>query len=176
MPPRVLQAGDTVRTEYGAWCAGYEAQVQMSAAIPPVSSVNAECAQLARQSYEEGLKNLRPGKTFEEVEAAMTAVLERPGVWATTPQLHSMNPMVCIGRTSVRIENLPGAEAHRDVLRTGRIRGGDVVLEPGMVFILEPNACIERYRVGIGGTVIMTKDKPEELNKLPNELRLAGQA
>ncbi len=56
------------------------------------------------------------------------------------------------------------------------IRGGEIVLEPGMVFELEPNACIERYRANIGGTVLVTENEAEELNKLSTEMWVAGEA
>jgi Xaa-Pro aminopeptidase len=170
--PRALKAGDIVQAEIFAWVGGLEAQVQMSVAIPPVSEVNSQCAQLARQAYEEGLRHLRAGKKFAEVVEAMEAVLDQPGVWHLTPLIHSMNPMRCIGPTGVRIESLPGVEAYGRV-GTGRIRGGDVVLEPGMVFELESNACIKRHRVNIGGTVIVTENGNEPLNELPNQMRLA---
>ncbi len=41
------------------------------------------------------------------------------------------------------------------------------VLVPGMVFALEPNACIGNHRVNIGGTVIVTATGCEELNHIP---------
>ncbi|HUL31548.1 MAG TPA: M24 family metallopeptidase [Thermodesulfobacteriota bacterium] len=172
--PRVLKPGDLVLSEIFAWFAGLEAQVQMSVAIPPVSEVNSQCARLARLAYEEGVRYLKPGKKFAEVVGAMEAVLDRPGVWHLTPLIHSMNPMRCIGPTGVRIESLPGVEAYGRV-GSGRIRGGDVVLEPGMVFELESNACIERHRVNIGGTVIVTRGGNEPLNELPCQMRLAGE-
>jgi Xaa-Pro aminopeptidase len=170
--PRVLKSGDIVQAEIFAWFGGLEAQVQMSVAIPPVSEVNSECAHLARQAYEEGLRISVPGKRFAEVVSAMEAVLDRPGVWHLTPLLHSMNPMLCIGPTGVRMESLPGIDAYGKV-GSGRIRGGDVVLEPGMVFELEPNACIGRHRVNLGGTIIVTENGNEPLNRLPTEMRLA---
>jgi Xaa-Pro aminopeptidase len=172
--PRMLQQGDVVLAEIFASCGGLEAQVQMAVAIPPVSSVNSECAQLARLSYEEGLRHLQRGKKFNEVVAAMEAVLERRDVWYLTPLIHSMNPMLCISPTGVRIDSLPGREAYRQ-LGSGRIRGEEVVLEPGMVFELEPNACIGRHRVNIGGTVLVTEEGPEPLNNLPCQMRLAGE-
>jgi len=92
-----LEPGDIVQAEVFAWVGGLEAQVQMSVAIPPVSEVNSQCADLARQAYEEGLRNLKPGKKFEDVVSAMEAVLDRPGVWHLTPLIHSMNPMLVLG-------------------------------------------------------------------------------
>lgn len=172
--PRILKPGDIVQAEIFAWCSGLEAQVQMSVAIPPISSVINECSLLARRAYEEGLQHLKPGKKFAEVVAAMEAVLDGPGTWHLTPLIHSLNPMLCIGSTGVRIQSLPGVENYRQV-GTGHIRGGGVILEPGMVFELEPNACIKRYRVNIGGTVVVTEKGAEPLNELPTRMRLAGE-
>lgn len=105
------------------------------------------------------------------------AVLERPGVWGTTPLLHSVSPHLCVGRTTWRIENMPGAEAlAQSNVRTGRIRGGEVMLKPGMVFVVEPNACIGWNRVYLGGAVVVTENEAEELNKLSTEMRIAGEA
>ena len=40
------------------------------------------------------------------------------------------------------------------------------VIEPGMVFAFEPNACWESHRVNIGGTVVVTEQGCEELNTI----------
>ncbi|MBI2829896.1 MAG: aminopeptidase P family protein [Chloroflexi bacterium] len=170
--PRVLEPGDVFITEIMAWSKEIEAQVQMCVAVPPVSKVDAECARLARQSYLAGLRVLKAGKTFEEVEAEMFKPLDRKDVWFQTPLLHSLNPMVCIGRTGIHIERMPGVEKFPQV-GTGHIRGGEVVLQPGMMFQLEPNACIGMHRVLIGGNVLVTEGEPEELNKLPMEMQIA---
>ena len=172
--PRILAPGDVIQAEIFGWCGGLEAQVQMSIAIPPVSPPNAECARLAHEAYQEGLKHLKPGKKFSEVVAAMDAVLDRPGVWYQTPLIHSMNPMACIAPSGVRILSVPGVEAYGEV-GTGRIRGGDVVLEPGMVFELEANPCMGRHRINIGGTAIVGEKGAEPLNQLPSRMRLAGE-
>jgi len=49
---------------------------------------------------------------------------------------------------------------------------GELVIQPGMVFAFEPNACKGRRRVNIGGTVIVTENGVEELNKLAAEMRV----
>jgi Xaa-Pro aminopeptidase len=171
--PRVLAPGDIVQAEIFAWFGGLEAQVQMSVAVPPVSEVNSRCAQLAGLAYEEGVRNLKPGKTFAEVVKAMEAVLDRPDVWQLTPLIHSMNPMRCVGPTGLRIETVPGIEAYGRV-GPGRIRGGEVVLKPGMVFELEPNACIGSHRINVGGTVIVTEQGSEPLNEISCRMRVGA--
>lgn len=57
--------------------------------------------------------------------------------------------------------------------RDRRWRGGEVVIEPGMVFELEPNAIIGRHRVNIGGTVIITEQGAEPLNEISTRMQLA---
>jgi Xaa-Pro aminopeptidase len=50
------------------------------------------------------------------------------------------------------------------------MRQRQAVLEPGMVFAFEPNACIGNHRVNIGGTVIVTSTGCEELNHIPTSV------
>jgi Xaa-Pro aminopeptidase len=49
-------------------------------------------------------------------------------------------------------------------------RQRQAVLEPGMVFAFEPNACTGNHRVNIGGTVIVTSTGCEELNHIPTSV------
>ncbi|MBI2830039.1 MAG: aminopeptidase P family protein [Chloroflexi bacterium] len=171
--PRILQRGDVLVTELTAWSKDQNVQVQMCAAIPPVSPEVQECARLARECYEAGVRVLHPGRKFEEVAAATEVPIEKhPTAWFQTPQLHSLNPHICVGRTGVNIQRMPGVENFPQV-GTGRIRGGETVLKPGMAFELEPNACIGLNRVLIGGTVLVTEKGPEELNEIPCRMRLA---
>ncbi|MBI2830037.1 MAG: aminopeptidase P family protein [Chloroflexi bacterium] len=175
--PRALKPGDIVLTELFADSAGLQAQTQMASAIPPVSPEDQECARLARLSYEAGLRMLRPGNTFEQVVAAMEEPLNLNGkdskVWYLTPLIHTMNPQACVGATGVHFERMPGVENYPQY-GSSHTRGGEVVLKPGMVIELEPNACIGRHRVNIGGTVLVTGKGPEELNNVPCQMRLSG--
>ena len=172
-PPRLVKKGDVVQAEIFPYYGGLETQQQMAVALEPVHPKNEECARIARRSYEIGLKALRPGKKFHEVVEAMEAPLVEAGFWHLTPLIHSLNPYVCLGPMGVGIEQLPGIEKYSQVtkLETPMV-GGDVVIKPGMVFELEPNACLGKHRVNIGGTVLITEDGVEELNKLPTEMRV----
>jgi hypothetical protein len=40
--------------------------------------------------------------------------------------------------------------------------------------VLEPNACMGRHRVNLGGSVIVTKDGPVSLHTLSTEMRVIG--
>jgi Xaa-Pro dipeptidase len=171
-PIRTVQAGDLVQTELFPTYGGKDTQQQMSVSLKPVHPVNRECAKVARRCYEAGLKMLSPGRKFQEVLDAMEAVVAEAGCWHPSPLIHSLNPQLAAsGSTQVRIEQMPGIEDYKGI-KSNPSRGGDLVLKPGMVFELEPNACIGKHRVNMGGTVLITATGPEELNKLPMDLRV----
>lgn len=169
-PPRIIREGDIVQAEIFPHYGGMESQQQMCVAVRPVHAINQELAQVARRSYEAGLKALRHGNTFGAVVEAMETPLAEAGCWHLTPLIHSLSPLGWVSPTAVGIENLPGIEKYKGV--GGRpVRGGNLVIRHGMVFELEPNACRGKYRVNIGGTVVATEDGTEELNQLPTEMR-----
>lgn len=91
---------------------GLKTQQQMAVALKPLHPVNEKCAKLARQSYEGGLRSLRPGKRFHEAVDAMEAPLANAGFWHLTPLIHSLNPYICLGPMGVGIEQLPGIEKY----------------------------------------------------------------
>ncbi|MFC2071197.1 M24 family metallopeptidase [Chloroflexota bacterium] len=182
--PRVLEPGDVVNTGcIFAYVGGVEAQGQQSVAIPPVSPENAKCAQVAYECYEAGLRALRPGRLFKEVADAMLAPLEAAGGWNMFPLIHGLNPGVCGGFGSEASERRK-AEYYKeyyqriqmDTAGRGGHRGGEVVLKPGMLFEFEPNCCLGRHRVNVGGNVIVTEKGAEPLNKMGTQMRIAGEA
>ena len=180
--PRVLEPGDVVNTGCTfAYIGGIEAQAQLTVAIPPVSSENAECARLARECYDEGLRTLRPGIPFKEVAEAMAAPLDSAGAWPMFPQIHSMNPNYFIGLGSEAAERRK-AEYYKEYYERfhlatgGGHMKGEVVLKPGVVFQFEPDACLGRHRVNVGGNVIVTENGNEPLNEVGTRMRIAGEA
>lgn len=183
--PRTFEPGDVVNCGncVFAYVGGLEAQGQLTVAIPPVSKENAECAKIARESYEAGIRALRPGRPFREVVDAMAAPAENAGGWGWYPNLHSMNPILISGGPSEKSLQLR-AEYFKDYYskyhdspargRGGRPQG-DLLLKPGMVFEFEPDVCLGRHRVNVGGTVLVTETGPEELNEVGTRMRLAGE-
>lgn len=173
--PRVVQKGDLIQAELFPRYGGKDTQQQMSVALKPVHPVNKECAEVARRSYEIGVKALRPGNKFREVVEAMEVPVADAGYWHPSPLIHSLNPQsAASGAAQVgTAENMPGIEGYKGV-KGNPPRGGELVLQPGMVFELEPNACRDRHRVNMGGTVLVTEAGAEELNKLPTDLRVVG--
>src|SRR5690606_38193883 len=55
-PPRRVERGDIVQAEIFAVYGNEEVQVQMAIALDPISETNRFCEEVARQSYEEGLR------------------------------------------------------------------------------------------------------------------------
>ncbi|MFC1991961.1 M24 family metallopeptidase, partial [Chloroflexota bacterium] len=182
---RILEAGDVVICGgcVFAYVGGVEAQSQITVAIPPVSKENAECARIARESYEAGLRALQPGRPMKEVVEAMAAPAERAGAWSGSgPNIHSM-PIFLVGRQSATSQRLRD-EYFKDYYEKynqrndGRARPGraeDTILKPGMVFEVEPRGGIGRHWVNIGGTVIVTEKGNEELNKIGTKMQIVGE-
>ena len=162
--PRVLARGDLVQCELMPLCGNQEVQVQMTVALDPLDDTNRKCERVARASYDAGIKALKPGMTFADLLAAMEEPLKSVGCWGYTPLVHSLGPHFLAGRTQVNQE-----QANLNVRFAGEsaVRARKAVLQPGMVFAFEPNACIGHHRVNIGGTVVVTATGCEELNHIP---------
>jgi len=165
--PRILARGDLMQAELMPLCGNQEVQVQMTVALDPLDEENRRCERVARASYEAGVKALKPGITFAELVAVMEEPLRSSGCWGYTPLVHSVGPHFLAGRTNVNQE-----QAELDVRFVGpnAVRARAAVLEPGMVFAFEPNACLGHHRVNIGGTVIVTASGCEELNHIPTSV------
>ncbi len=166
-PPRVLARGDLMQAELMPLCGNQEVQVQMTVALDPLDDANRHCERVARASYEAGLKALRPGITFADLVAAMAEPLKSAGCWAYTPLVHSLCPHFLLGRPNVNMEKV---DLGVRMVGASAVRERKAVLQPGMVFAFEPNACLDRHRVNIGGTVVVTDTGCEELNQIPTRV------
>jgi Xaa-Pro dipeptidase len=165
--PRVLQTGDLMQAELMPLCGNQEVQVQMTVALDPLDATNRTCERVARASYEAGLKALKPGIPFAQLVAAMEAPLQESGCWAYTPLVHSVGPHFLAGRSRINMEKID-LDVRFQGTPTAKARAATI--EPGMVFAFEPNACLDRHRVNIGGTVIVTESGCEELNDIPTRV------
>jgi Xaa-Pro dipeptidase len=162
--PRVLARGDLMQAELMPLCGNQEVQVQMTVALDPLDDTNKKCEQVALKSYAAALKALKPGITFADLLAAMEEPHREAGCWGYTPLVHSVGPHFLAGRTQVNLDQVDLGVRYAGA-NAARVR--KAVLVPGMVFALEPNACIGTHRVNIGGTVIVTATGCEELNHIP---------
>ncbi|MFE0420450.1 M24 family metallopeptidase [Streptomyces tendae] len=172
-PVRRLAKQDLVMAEIFPTFGNAEVQVQMSIAVGTPHPTVAQCAAVARASYEAGLSVLRAGTTFQELLHAMEQPLREAGCWALTPLVHSLNPQAFLGFTRVNAEDtapvpaLPGPPPRH----VPELSGSDLVLPAGATLAFEPNACVGRTRVVSGGTVIVTDTGYEETNVLPCRMR-----
>ena len=139
----------------------------MTVALEPLDDTNRKLERVARASYEAGIRALKPGMTFAQLLAAMEEPLKVAGCWGYTPLVHSLGPHFLAGRTTVNMEQV---NLGVPFLAPSGVRKREAVLEPGMVFAFEPNACIGRHRINIGGTVIVTATGCEELNHIPTSV------
>jgi Xaa-Pro aminopeptidase len=172
--PRVLQRGDVVQAEIHTLYGGQEAQAQMSVALDPVHPDLLRCEEVARASYEAGVKAIRPGVTFADVVRAMEGPIAQAGCWSKTPLLHTMT-FGSTGFTPVNREQLDGTleGGIEGQVRAG-IRRPELVLSAGMCLEVEPNACLGMRRINIGGGVVVTADGARELNDLPTRVHHAA--
>jgi hypothetical protein len=85
------------------------------------------------------------------------------------PPLHSLNPYGLICGFGEGFAKLPGAERYG---LTGQVPifGAEVELQAGMTFSFEPSCLFGKRFVNLGGTVVVGKDKPIELNRIATRL------
>ena len=165
--PRVLQAGDLMQAELMPMCGNQEVQVQMTVGLGDIGETNRRCESVALASYAAGLKALRPGILFTDLLAAMKEPLKTAGCWGYTPLVHSVAPHFLAGRTRV---NMEGLDLKIRTVGVPVAPERQAVIEAGMVFAFEPNACLGEHRVNIGGTVLVTANGCEALNDLPTRV------
>jgi Xaa-Pro aminopeptidase len=167
--PRIVQDGDMVLSEMMPVVGGIEAQAQMCIGVGNVAEPFRRAAGVAREAYEAGVRMLRPGVTFGEVAHAIQQPLVRAGAWHLTPHMHSVSPLTLVSPVTEGLDSSI-KNAFKDVRELGGTRM-EVVLEPGMLIQLEPNAAFGRQQVNIGGNILITANGCEELNVIPTHVR-----
>jgi Xaa-Pro aminopeptidase len=173
---RTIQSGDEIHIELALNCAGAHVQGQQAIAVGEVGEDVRKAAELARESYEICLRELKPGVRFGDVCEAMQAPHKREGAWQLTPLIHSVSPGYMVDQPSRGIENMGGLkENFKGPFYEREMTGGDVVIQAGMVFQAEPNAVVgSRNYVDVGGNIIVTENGCEPLNIMPTEMRFVS--
>ncbi len=168
--PPIIGKSDLVQAEIFPSYAAIQTQQQMSVATGPVSPLVREMGEVARQSYEEAIKFIRPGVTFGALCDVMRKPLDAAGCWNFTPLVHSMNPLVLCSDMQTRVEEIPELSRYHPEKYVTPQFARDYVLQPGLMLELEPNAVRDNQRVNLGGTVLVTENGVEELNSLSTHL------
>ncbi|GAB2842118.1 M24 family metallopeptidase [Actinocorallia aurea] len=167
---RVLDKGDAFGAELFTFYGGFETQQQVDLFIGEPDDDHLFLHEVAEASYRAGVAALRPGLTFAELCAVMEAPLREAGCWNMGPLVQTVSPVIYNSATHVGLDTQPGLAGLP--LPPTTPRDGDFVIEPGVAFAFEPNACRDRKRVCLGGTVLVTDDGSEELNALCNRLNV----
>ena len=166
--PRIIQEGDLVVAELFCSFGMLETQHQPSIAVGQVHRDFENAARIARNAYEIGLSKLRPGHRFREVVEAMEEPVREAGGRHVHPWIQSLNPFGLISGLQ-GLSQTPGAE-HYGRIGDIPLLGGDVVLQRGMTFAVEPNCALGRRLVNVGGTVVVGGREPLELNHIATSL------
>jgi Xaa-Pro aminopeptidase len=174
--PRVLADGDVVYAEVFSQFGGRHTQHQVTIAVGDVHEDYWRAGDVARQAYDAGLATVRPGRTFGDVVEAMHAPFDAHDGQMYLIAVHSINPLLTMGKGRGDIGLLPGAEAYPATNDGHPTFMGDLVLQPGMCFALEPQYAFGHHLAHIGSTVVVTEDEPIELSPLTREVLRAGHA
>jgi len=171
-PPPIIGKSDLVQSEIFPTYAGLQTQQQMSVATGPVLPLVKEMGEVARASYEEGIKFIKPGVTFGALCDVMRKPLDAAGCWNFTPLVHSMDPLILCSPMQTIVEELPDLKKYHAEKYNPPAFARDFVLKPGLILELEPNAVRDNQRVNLGGTVVVTETGVEELNHLSTRLNI----
>jgi Xaa-Pro aminopeptidase len=170
--PRTLARGDLIGAEIFSVLGGLETQQQMVVSIGEPSAEQKLLADVARASYEIGVGMLRPGVRFASVCEAMQRPLIDANCWNLGPLIQTTSPLILNGGMRLGADQQPGLRGVP--VPPPQPPDGDVTIQPGTVFAVEPNALRDKRRVCVGGTVLVTEDGCEELNRLPCHLNVVA--
>jgi Xaa-Pro aminopeptidase len=156
---RRLERGDLVVLDFGGVMDGYCCDLTRTVAVGPPAPDATTIYEAVRDAQAAAIAAVRPGIPASDVDAAARAVLERRGLG------HAFGHGTGHGL---------GLEVHEDP-RVGRPRPEmpAAVLQPGMVFTIEPGA----YVPGFGGVrieddVVVTEHGCEVLTAVPRDLQI----
>lgn len=150
----VLKEGDTVLLDIGCRKDDYWSDMTRTYFLGSVDKRQREIYELVKRANEAGEAAVRPGVSFEEVDAAARSVIGEAGY----------------GRYFThRLGHQVGLELHEG---SDVNKGNRALLEPGMVFSCEPGVYIEEEGIGvrIEDLCLVTEDGVEILNKADKEL------
>lgn len=156
-PDYRIRPGDALLFDFGGSRQGYSADITRTFFVKEVSDYDRAFYGTVLAANERGRAVSRPGVTASEVDDAVRKVLEA-------------SPFARFRRHKT------GHGLGLDIHEAPQImRGNPQVLEPGMVFTIEPGL----YREGEAGVrieddVVVTEDGIECLTSFPRDLRLVG--
>jgi Xaa-Pro aminopeptidase len=150
-----LRGGDAVVVDIGARKGAFSSDITRMAAVGHAPDGYAAVHAVVEQAVQAALDSARPGVRAAEVDGAARQVIEAAGYGAQF-----------VHRTGHGM----GLEPHEPPWIAA---GEETVLEPGMVFTIEPGIYLEgRFGLRLEEVVILHEDGPEVLSRLPRDLRV----
>jgi len=158
---RKLKPGDLVVLDFGGVLDGYCCDLTRMASVGTPSQAARRLFDAVREAHSAAIDAVKPGRPASTVDAAARDVLTAHGLGDAFG--HGTGHGL-------------GLDVHEEP-RVGRRRADapDPILEPGMVFTIEPGA----YLAGFGGVrieddVLVTETGCEVLTSVPRDLRICG--
>ena len=156
-PDYHIKPGDALLLDFGGTFQGLSADITRTFFVKDVSDYDRAFYETVLKANERGRSISRPGMTASDVDDAVLGVLE-------TSQFSAF----CRHKTGHGL----GLDVHE---APQIMRGNGQLLEPGMVFTIEPGL----YREGEAGVriednVVVTADGIECLTSFPRDLRIVG--
>lgn len=156
-PDYRIKPGDALLFDFGGSHQGYSADITRTFFVKEVSGYDRAFYETVLAANRKGLEVSRPGLTAGDVDDAVLKVLEQ-----------SQFAQFCRHKTGHGL----GLDVHE---APQIMRGNSQLLEPGMVFTIEPGL----YRDGEAGVrieddVVVTESGIECLTSFPRELRIVG--
>lgn len=150
---KAVEIGDFVTFDFGAICNGYHSDTTRTVVMGMANSWHREVYTVVEEAHYRGLKAAKPGITGKELDQLIREYITSRGYGQFFN--HGLGHGV-------------GLEIHELPNINGR---GDTVLQPGMVFTIEPGIYIPRKGgVRIEDTVVLTDEGARSLTGLKKNL------
>jgi D-alanyl-D-alanine dipeptidase len=152
---RVLQEGDAVILDFGGVFGGYQADITRTVHVGTPTEDFARVYDTVRRAQELAFAEASPGIPAQDVDRAARRAIEAAGYGG-----------YLVHRTGHGL----GLDTHEEPYI---VEGNSLLLEPGMVFSIEPGAYLPgRFGVRIEDTVAVMPEGPRRLNEATRELVL----
>ncbi|MBQ9698537.1 MAG: aminopeptidase P family protein [Acidaminococcaceae bacterium] len=148
-----IEVGDFVTFDFGALYNGYHSDTTRTVVMGMANSWHREIYTVVQEAQYRGIKAARPGITGKELDGMIREYIESRGYGKYFT--HGLGHGV-----GLEIHELPNINSR-----------GDIVLQEGMVFTVEPGVYIQgKGGVRIEDTVVLTKDGARSLTGLKKTL------
>lgn len=154
---RPIAEGEPLLLDFGTTVRGYASDITRTFCVGVPSPRLVEVYDVVRAANEAGRAVARPGVPAQEVDRAARRVIEEAGFgpYFTHRTGHGL-----------------GMEAHEG---PGIVEGNELILEPGMVFTVEPGIYLPgELGVRIEDDLLITPNGAESLTTFPRDLRRIG--